>query len=322
MIIARKISIAPMMDWTDRHCRYLFRLLTKHSLLYTEMVHTGAIFKGDRERFLAYHPAEHPLALQLGGNNPEDLATCAQIAQDYAYDEVNLNVGCPSGKVQKGQFGVCLMKTPHVVAECIARMQAKVTIPVTVKTRIGVDEFDDYDFLYQFVDTVAQAGCDVFIIHARKAWLKGLNPKQNREVPPLNYDRVAQLKKDFPLLTFIINGGISTCEQASELLQTFDGVMLGRAVYQQPARLLALEQTFYHGTMSINWDDILEQFQHYAANEMKKGVPLHAMTRHLLGLFQGQYGAKAWRRCLSENARKACANETLIRQAANLVLAQ
>jgi tRNA-dihydrouridine synthase A len=221
-----RFSVAPMLDWTDRHCRFFHRLISRHALLYSEMITTGALIHGDRQRFLAFNDAEHPLALQLGGSNPADLMVCARMAEDYGYDEVNLNVGCPSDRVQNGRFGACLMAEPNLVADCIAAMNQAVSIPVTVKSRIGIDEQDSYEELVHFIKTVADAGCKSFIIHARKAWLSGLSPKQNREIPPLRYDYVFQLKREFPSLEFILNGGVTSLEQAEEVLQAVDGVMI------------------------------------------------------------------------------------------------
>ncbi len=231
---SRRISVAPMMDWTDRHCRHFLRQISRHTLLYTEMVTSGAILHGPRERLLAFHPAEHPVALQLGGSDPAELAECARIGADYGYDEINLNCGCPSDRVQSGRFGACLMAEPALVAECVAAMRAAVSLPVTVKTRIGIDEFDTYEFLHDFVARIAAAGCEIFIIHARKAWLKGLSPKENREVPPLRYDVPARLKADFPQLQIVLNGGVKTLDDVQTHLQTFDGVMIGREAYSNP----------------------------------------------------------------------------------------
>ena len=301
-----RISVAPMMDWTDKHCRYLLRLLSPSVLLYTEMVVTGAIIHGDRQRFLGYDAIEHPLVLQLGGHDPAELAYCSQIAEALGYDEINLNVGCPSSRVQSGRFGACLMREPELVAECIAAMEAAVSIPVTVKTRVGVDECDDYTFLHQFIQTVSEAGCKLFVIHARKAWLKGLSPKQNREVPPLQYEKVQQLKKDFPQLQFVLNGGITNIEQAQTLHTEFDGLMLGRAVYQNPMLLVELEQAFFDSDYTIDIINVLEQYTQYAAKQVTQGVPLNILTKPLLGLFNGCRGAKAWRRTLAEKTRDCC----------------
>ncbi len=235
-------AVAPMMELTDRHCRYFFRLFSQHTLLYTEMIHSQAILKGNRDTLLSYHPAEHPLALQIGGNDPHQLAECAKIAEDYGYDEINLNIGCTSNRVQAGRFGACIMAEPQLVAECIAAMQNVVKIPITVKTRLGIDNHDSYDDLNNFIQTVASGGCKIFTIHARKAWLKGLSPKENREVPPLRYEYVYQLKKDYPHLVILINGGITELSAAKNHLKYVDGVMLGRAVYQSPHLLAEVDQ--------------------------------------------------------------------------------
>ena len=297
------ISIAPMMDCTDRHYRYLMRLITRHTTLYTEMITTGAILHGDRERFLAYDQLEHPVVLQLGGCDPNDLAQCCRYAEQAGYDEVNLNVGCPSDRVQKGRIGACLMNEPELVAECIGAMQEAVSIPATIKTRLGVDHNDSYEALCRFVELSANAGCETFIIHARKAWLKGLNPKQNREVPPLHYDRVYQLKQDFPHLNIQLNGGVHTLAEVAEHLQHTDGVMLGRAPYAHPYLMSEVDRLFYaddHPVLSQL--EVVEQYLPYIEAQLKAGVRLRAMARHLVGLFQGMPGARAWRRYLSENA--------------------
>ncbi|KFI21336.1 tRNA-dihydrouridine synthase A [Nitrosococcus oceani] len=313
---AYKISVAPMMEWTDRHCRYFLRLISHRALLYTEMVTAGALIHGNRARFLAYHKSEHPLALQLGGSHPEELALCAQMAEDYGFDEVNLNVGCPSNRVQSGRFGACLMAEPELVAECVAAMAQTTQIPVTVKTRIGIDEQDSYEALGHFISTVTQAGCRTFIIHARKAWLQGLSPKENREKPPLRYDVVRAIKQDFPQLTVIINGGITTLEEISEHLELLDGVMIGRAAYHNPYLLAQVDRNFYgdfHPFLTRH--EIIEAFLPYVAEQLVQGVYLNHMTRHILGLFQGQPGARAWRRHLSENAHRPGAGIEIIREA-------
>ncbi len=310
-----------MMDWTDRHCRYFLRLISHHALLYTEMVTTGALVHGDRIRFLAHHSSEHPLALQLGGSHPEELALCAQIAEDYGFDEVNLNVGCPSNRVQSGRFGACLMAEPQLVAECVAAMAQATQIPVTVKTRIGIDEQDSYEALSSFISTVAQAGCRTFIIHARKAWLQGLSPKENREKPPLRYDVVRAIKRDFPQLEVMINGGITTLKEVSEHLELLDGVMIGRAAYHNPYLLAPVDQRFYGDFRALpTRHEIIEAFLPYAAEQLARGVYLSRMTRHILGLFQGQPGARAWRRYLSENAHRPGAGIEIIREALQRVL--
>ncbi len=297
-----RFSVAPMLDWTDRHCRYFLRQMSSHALLYTEMVTTGAILQG-RGDYLAYHEAEHPLALQLGGSVPEELARCAVIAQNRGYDEINLTVGCPSDRVQNGRFGACLMAHPTLVAECVKAMQAEVKIPVTVKTRIGIDELDSYEFLRQFLDTVSAAGCDTFILHARKAWLSGLSPKENREIPPLDYERVYQVKRDYPHLTISINGGISTPEAITTHLAHVDGVMVGREAYQNPYLMASVDALVFADPHPVpSRHDVVRLMIPYIEQELAKGNHLSHITRHMLGLFQGLSGARRWRRYLSENS--------------------
>ena len=278
----RKFTVAPMLDWTDRHCRHFHRLLTKYAILYTEMVTTGALLNGDVDRHLRFDVAEHPVALQLGGSDPHDLATCARMAADYGYDEVNINVGCPSERVQKGAFGACLMAEPELIGECVSAMQAAVSIPITVKNRIGIDDQDDYEGLHRFISTVSQAGCRTFIIHARKAWLKGLSPKENREIPPLRYELVYQIKREFPQLEILINGGITTLEQCQQHLQYVDGVMVGREAYHNPWVLARVDAQLY-GTSSAVDDRkaIVEAFLPYVQQQLEQGVPLGHMTRHI-----------------------------------------
>ncbi len=291
-----------MMDWTDRHCRYFHRILSPNALLYTEMVTTGALIHGDVDRHLQFNKAEHPVALQLGGSDPKALAECAKIGMRYGYDEINLNVGCPSDRVQSGAFGACLMTKADLVADCMAEMKNAVAIPTTVKTRLGVDEHDSYAFARDFVGTVSnKGGVDIFIIHARKAWLKGLSPKENREVPPLQWERVYQLKKDFPHLTFVINGGIQTVEHWHEMHNHIDGVMLGRAAYQNPSILLEMERTIFKTIDLPSKQEVIERMISYIKAEEKKGTPIPSITRHMLGLFRDQKGARQWRRHLSEN---------------------
>lgn len=304
-MIDRTLCVAPMMDWTDRHCRYFMRLLSPHALLYTEMVVSSAVLRGDIEYLLGFNPFEHPLALQLGGSHSKELAAASKIAAEMGYQEINLNVGCPSDRVQSGRFGACLMKEPALVAECVAAMQAQVTCPVTVKTRIGVDEFDSFDFLAEFISTVADAGCQIFIIHARKAWLKGLSPKQNREVPPLNYQRVVELKRAFPKLSFILNGGLTQLEQIKVWLPQCDGVMLGRAAYHNPALLVACEQALFNENFTINYIDVLTRYSEYMQEQLASKVPMTVLIKPLLGLFTGCNGARSWRRCLTTSARKS-----------------
>jgi tRNA-dihydrouridine synthase A len=299
----KAISVAPMMDWTDRHERSFLRLISRHAWLYTEMVTTGAIQHGDRARLLAFDETEHPVALQLGGSEPAALAECARIGVDLGYDEINLNVGCPSDRVQSGRFGACLMAEPDLVARGVEFMRAAVDIPVTVKHRIAIDDQPEWKTLVGFVDAVAEAGCEDVIVHARKAWLKGLSPRENREVPPLHYDLVYRLKAERPDLHVTINGGIDTLEQASEHLAHVDGVMLGRAAYQNPYMLAKVDQLFYAAeTTPLTRHQIIDAYLPYIEQEISAGTPLIAITRHILGLFNGLPGARAFRRYLSENA--------------------
>lgn len=303
------IRVAPMMDWTDRHCRYFHRLLSPSIGMTTEMIHAGAIIHGDKNRFLRFHESEKPLALQLGGSDPQDLAQAAKIAAQWGYDEVNLNCGCPSERVQKGAFGACLMREPNIVAECIKAMADAVggDIPVTVKCRIGVDDSDEDQFLTDFVGTVADAGCPLFIIHARKAWLKGLSPKENREKPPLNYERVYRLKQQFPNLKILINGEVNTIPKIAEALKHTDGVMIGREVYQNPCFLREIETYFYTSShphegqdVTIDRDAIVGAMEAYAHNEWKEcGTPKKKIFRHMMGLYNGLPGARKWRQTLS-----------------------
>jgi tRNA-dihydrouridine synthase A len=297
-----------MMDWTDRHCRFFHRLLAPHARLYTEMVTTGAVLHGDRERLLGFDAAEHPVALQLGGHEPADLAAAARIGVDFGYDEINLNVGCPSDRVQSGRFGACLMREPALVADCVAAMRAEVTgsgpVPVTVKCRIGVDDQDDYEGLHRFTETLIGAGLEVLIVHARKAWLHGLSPKENREIPPLNYPRVYQLKREFPALTIVINGGIIAPDATESHRQHVDGVMLGRAAYHDPYVLARIEHALF-GTPLPARADILGRLAPYIADQIARGEALHHIARHVLGLYLGEPGARAFRRYLSEHMRAA-----------------
>jgi len=312
-----RFCVAPMLDWSDRHCRYFHRLLSKNALLYTEMVTTGALIHGNSQRFLQFNHEEHPVALQLGGSNPRDLAICTKMAEDFGYDEVNLNVGCPSDRVQNGKFGACLMAEPQLVADCVSEMQANVKIPVTVKSRIGIDDRDSYEELMQFIDTVAQAGCETFIVHARKAWLKGLSPKENREVPPLRYDVVFQLKKNFPQLEIVINGGITTLEQSKTLLEYVDGVMLGREVYQNPYLLAEVDNLLFGDNSPIlSREEVVSALLPYIQTQLQHPeMRLNSISRHIFGLFHGEYGARLWRRFLSENACKSNTNEQVLRDA-------
>jgi tRNA-dihydrouridine synthase A len=312
----RKFTVAPMLDWTDRHCRYFHRLLSKQAVLYTEMVTTGALLHGDPERHLRFNAEEHPVALQLGGSDPQEMAECARLAESYGYDEININVGCPSERVQKGAFGACLMAEPQLIADCVVAMREAVTIPVTVKNRIGIDDQDDYGGLHTFISTVAQAGCETFIIHARKAWLKGLSPKENRDIPPLRYELVYQIKQEFPQLEIIINGGITTLEQCQQHLQHVDGVMVGREAYHNPW-LLAQVDSLIYGTDApfLDRKAVLEAFLVYVEAQQAAGVALNHMSRHILGLFQGMPGARGFRRLISENAHKPDAGTALLRAA-------
>lgn len=297
-----RFSVAPMLNWTDRHCRFFLRQLSRHALLYTEMITSGALLHGKGD-YLAYNDAEHPLALQLGGNEPDALACCAKMAQARGYDEVNLNVGCPSNHVQNGRFGACLMAEKDRVATCIAAMREAVSLPITVKTRIGIDNQDSYFFLCEFIDTVAtRGGCQTFIIHARKAWLNGLSAKENREIPPLDYDRVYQLKRDFPSLQFIINGGITTLHDARKHLQRFDNVMMGREAYQNPGILIRVDSELFGKADPLpNETAVINAMLPYIERELSCGTILWHITRHMFGLFQGKPGARQWRRYLSEH---------------------
>lgn len=326
-MISRAISVAPMMGWTDRHARYFLRLITKHTLLYTEMVNTGALLHndqkvGEQKRFLAFHAAEHPLALQLGGSDPQALTQCAIMAEDAGFDEVNMNVGCPSDRVKSGHFGACLMAEPKLVADCVAAMKSKVSIPVTVKCRIGIDEMEGYQPLANFVEAVVEGGCDTFIVHARKAWLQGLSPKQNREIPPLMYDYVHRLKIEKPELSIIINGGIKNMEVTRQQLEYVDGVMIGREAYYNPYILAGVDSDVYGDSNARvkSREEIIEQMYDYIDSELVKGVALHSITRHILGLFQGCRGARAWRRHLSEQAHRPGADSSVVKEALNHVI--
>ena len=315
-MLDRRVSVAPMMDWTDRHCRFFLRLLTRRTLLYTEMVTTGAALRGDRERLLAHDPAERPLALQLGGSDPAELAQSARVAAEFGYDEMNLNVGCPSNRVQSGRFGACLMADPALVADCVAAMRAAVDLPVTVKTRIGIDDRDSYEELVEFVGQVAEGGCQIFIVHARKAWLSGLSPKENREIPPLRYEVVYRLKQDFPDLLIVLNGGLTRLDQVAEQLRHVDGAMIGRAAYENPYLLAEVDRRFWGcGRPAASRQDIVRDLLPYVERQLRHGTPLHCITRHLLGLFQGVPGARAWRRYLSENAHRSGAGAAVLEAA-------
>lgn len=299
--IDRRFSVAPMLDWTDQHCRYFLRLISRHALLYTEMVTTGALIYGKGD-YLAFNDEEHPVALQLGGSHADDMARCAEMAQARGYDEVNINVGCPSDRVKNGRFGACLMAEPELVAASVKAMQAAVDIPVTVKCRIGIDDMDEYADFARFVDIVAAAGCDTFIVHARKAWLQGLSPKENREIPPLNYPRVHQLKVSHPELSISINGGIKTLDEAASQLAHVDGVMMGREAYANPYLLADVDDAIFGaGGQAPSREQIVYAMQAYIERQTDKWFkPWHA-ARHMLGLFQGQAGGRIWRRYLSQN---------------------
>jgi len=299
----RKLSIAPMLDWTDRHDRFLLRLLSKHTLLYSEMVTTGALMHGDRDHHLRFNSEENPVALQLGGSNPAELAECARMAEDYGYDEVNLNCGCPSDRVQSGRFGACLMGEPELVGKCVQAMQQAVSIPVTVKNRIGIDQMDSWEDFRRFIAIVADFGCEVFIVHARKAWLQGLSPKENREKPPLQYDFVYRLKEEFPQLHISLNGGVKTLDEVNGHLQKCDGVMVGREAYENPWMLALADQVVFGQSQNPvqSRRQIVEQFVPYVARQMELGVPFHIMAKHILGLYAGLPGSRRWRRNISEN---------------------
>ena len=313
---AHRFCVAPMMDVTDRHCRYFLRRLSRHARLYTEMVTTGAVIHGDRERLLGFDPAEQPLALQLGGSDPAALADAAAIAEDTGYAEVNLNVGCPSDRVRSGRFGACLMAEPALVAEGVAAMRARVRVPVTVKTRIGIDDRDRYEDLLHFVDTVRAAGCDTFIVHARKAWLSGLSPKEYREVPPLRYPVVHRLKAERPELTVVINGGLTDLDQCREQLRRVDGVMLGREITRNPWLLTEVDRALFDDARDApSREAVVAAMAAYAARRRAAGEPLHRVTRHMTGLFKGRPGARAWRRHLSEHAWRPDACERLLDEA-------
>ncbi len=314
----RRLSVAPMMDRTDRHCRYFLRLLAPRTLLYTEMIPAAAIIRGDRARFLGFDPAERPVALQIGGSDPGELARCAALGEAWGYDEINLNLGCPSERVSQGGFGARLMAEPALVADCVAAMRAATALPVTVKIRIGIDDRDGYDHFAGFVDRLADAGVGVFAVHARKALLSGLSPKENREIPPLRYGFVHRLKRERPELCVVINGGFTTREAALEQLGPVDGVMLGRAAYDDPCLLAGIEAAI-HGAAPPDRAAAIAAYADYVDGRLADGVPLWRMTRHALGLYRDMPGARAWRRTLSEGARRPGATAALLRQALRLV---
>jgi tRNA-dihydrouridine synthase A len=314
--MTKELSVAPMMDWTDRHCRSFHRVLSRRARLYTEMVTTGAVLHGPRDRLLGFDADQHPVAVQLGGSDPADLAESARICADYGYDEINLNVGCPSDRVQSGRFGACLMLEPTLVGECVAAMKAAVSIPVTVKCRIGVDDQDPEEGVNALTDAVVAAGCDGLTVHARKAWLKGLSPKENRDVPPLDYDRVYRLKQARPALRVGINGGIGSMAEVHAHLRHVDGVMLGRVAYHEPEILLKVDPELYGEAPPVaDSFAAVAAYEPYMAARLEEGVRLHAMTRHMLGLFAGRPGARAWRRHLATEATKPGADLRTLRDA-------
>ena len=319
--LSRRFCVAPMMDWTDRHCRFFHRLLTRRALIYTEMLTTGAILHGNREQLLGFDPFEHPVALQVGGCDPRALARSARIGSDFGYDEINLNVGCPSDRVQEGRFGACLMAEPALVGDCLAAMKAAVTIPVTVKCRIGIDDQDPEQSLFAFAEAARAARVDALIVHARKAWLKGLSPRENREVPPLDYPLVRRLKKAHPDLPVVLNGGIATLEQARTEADGLDGVMMGRAAYQEPWRLIDVDPMFFDSAAQFSSSrQVALALIPYIERELQKGVRLHSITRHLLGLFRAVPGARAFRRHLATQAVKADAGSNVLIDALALML--
>ncbi|KAB2848013.1 MAG: tRNA dihydrouridine(20/20a) synthase DusA [Hyphomicrobiaceae bacterium] len=312
-----RFSVAPMMDWSDRHCRSFHRILTRGALLYTEMVTARAVLHGDRERLLGYSPAEHPIALQLGGADPGELARAAEIGADFGYDEINLNVGCPSDRVQEGRFGACLMAEPSLVAKAVSKMAAAVGVPVTVKCRIGIDDQDSDADLDRFIEEIAAAGCRTFIVHARKAWLSGLSPKDNREIPPLDYARVFRLKKRRPGLRIVLNGGITSLVEAARHLEHVDGVMLGRAAYQNPYLLAAVDRRFFaDAAPPLSRAEVINSYVAYVEARLAEGVPLNAMLRHVLGLYHGEPGGRRFRRHIAENVARAGAGAEVLREAA------
>jgi tRNA-dihydrouridine synthase A len=315
-----RFSVAPMMDWTDRHCRALHRVLSGRALLYTEMVTTGAVLHGDREKLLGYDPAEHPVALQLGGSDPDDLAASARIGAELGYDEINLNVGCPSDRVQSGRFGACLMREPELVADCMAAMKAAVDVPVTVKCRIGVDDQEPAESLFRLVDLSAAAGVSTFVVHARKAWLKGLSPKENRDIPPLDYPLVYRLKRERPDLTIVINGGVASLEEAEAHLEHVDGVMMGRAAYHEAGLLGEVDRRIFGEAESdVTPFEAVARYRPYLLAQLERGVHLPAMARHLLGLFHGRPGARAWRRILTVEGVRAGAGIEVVDRALEAV---
>ncbi len=320
--IDRTFCVAPMLDCTDRHERYLARLISKHAVLYTEMITTGALIYGDRSKFLDFDESEHPVALQLGGSEPDAMTQCAEIIQEWGYDEVNINVGCPSDRVQSGSFGACLMRTPELVAENVKKMRAAVDIPVTVKCRIGVDDQEPREALWRLVELSAEAGCKTFLVHARKAWLKGLSPKENRDVPPLDYDLVYALKQDFPELEIVINGGITTIEQCQQHLEHVDGVMMGREAYSNPYIMSRVDAELYQdGGQPRSRDQVLSDFVDYVEKNIAAGVRLNHMSKHVVGLYHGEPSSRLFRRHISENAHKPGSGIEVLRRAYQAMVA-
>lgn len=320
--IDHRLCVAPMMTHTDRHFRYLLRLISRHVMLYTEMITTGSLIHGKQYQRLQFNDNEHPLGIQLGGNEPQELALCATMVEEAGYDEINLNIGCPSDRVKTGQFGACLMAKPDLVAECVSTMNKHTKLPITIKTRIGIDDQDSYEHLQNFVRSVSVAGCRTFIIHARKAWLEGLSPRQNRELPPLNYSMVYQLKTDFPELEIIINGGITSLAEVEEQLTQVDGVMIGRAVCNNPYLLADADRlVFDNDSPTLSRHEVLRDFIHYAGKQLETGISMHQMSRHILGLFQGQAGARAWRRYLSEKSHDHNCDIRLLEKASRFIQA-
>ncbi len=314
--VDHRFAVAPMLDWTDRHCRYFLRQLSEETVLYTEMVTTGAILHGKGD-YLAFDDAEHPIVLQLGGSEPDAMAKCALIAQQRGYDEVNINVGCPSDRVKNGSFGACLMSTPEVVSDCVDAMKSVVDIPISVKCRIGIDEMDEEQGLFEFVDKIRHAGCKHFIVHARKAWLQGLSPKQNRDIPPLNYARVYNLKKQFPDLEISINGGIKSLDDVGQHLEHVDGVMLGREVYTNPFILADVDQRIFSNRDNPpkTREHVVNQMTEYTERQLSKGAKVWFIARHMLGLFHGQAGGKIWRRFLTQECPQNNRNPAIFRDA-------
>ena len=312
------LSVAPMMDWTDTHCRYFMRLLDPNIKLYTEMITADALYHGDSDRFLKFHNSEHPIALQIGGNDPAKMMLAAKKGEDAGYDEININVGCPSDRVISGSFGACLMAYPDIIAECILSIKDVVTVPVTVKTRIGIDDLDSFDFLYDFIHRVSESGCNAFIVHARKAILKGLSPKENRTIPALNYERVYELKKHNSALTIILNGGIDSIEACKKHLQVVDGVMIGRKAYQDPWFITKLgNEVLGNDLLVLNRVDVIKEMHSYVENQAKIGISVNKITRHMIGLFHGQPGARVWRRLLSQ---PNFSNKNILKQALETIL--